>query len=64
MLVRHRSSFASESATTLPLFKFLLIVGALLFAGLMALGAYYEPAPLAAKRVDGNARSNAAIIGK
>jgi hypothetical protein len=41
----HPLRYQYREPTALPLFKFVIVVGGGLFAGLMVLSAYLEPAP-------------------
>src|SRR5262245_23846902 len=50
-----------EPATTLPLFKFLLVVGALLTVGLIAIGSSLEPAASGTIEAGAKKRPSAAV---
>ena len=53
-----------EPATTLPLLKFLLVVGALLTVGLIAIGSSFEPAASGATELGAKKRASAVMEAK
>jgi hypothetical protein len=60
-----RAVFADrEPATTLPLLKFLLVVGALLTVGLIAIGSSFEPAASDTIEAGAKKRASAALEAK
>jgi hypothetical protein len=61
---RRRTSFERERATTLPLLKFLLIVGALLTLGVLGIGSYFERSASDAIGTSSKGRANASIGAK
>jgi len=61
---RHRTSFERERATKLPLFKFLLIVGALLTLGVLGIGSYFERPSSDAIGASSKGRANASVGAK
>jgi hypothetical protein len=60
---RRRSTLERERATKLPLFKFLLIVGALLTLGVLGIGSYFER-PSDAIGASPKGRANASLGAK
>jgi hypothetical protein len=59
-----RASFERERATTLPLLKFLLIVGALLTLGVLGIGSYFERPSSDAIGAGAKGRANASVTAK
>jgi hypothetical protein len=59
-----RQSFERERATTLPLLKFLLIVGALLTLGVLSIGSYFERSSSDAVGASSKGRVNASMGAK
>jgi hypothetical protein len=61
---RRRSTLERERATKLPLFKFLLIVGALLTLGVLGIGSYFERPASDAIGASPKGRANASLGAK
>jgi hypothetical protein len=61
---RRDFSFDRQPASTLPLLKFLLVVGALLTVGLIAIGSSFEPAASGATELGAKKRASAALEAK
>jgi hypothetical protein len=59
-----RPSFERERATTLPLLRFLLIVGALLTLGVLGIGSYFERTSPDAIGAGAKGRANASLTAK
>ena len=59
-----RHSFERERATTLPLLKFLLIVGALLTLCVLGIGSYFERPSSDAIGATSKGRANASATAK
>ena len=53
-----------EPTTTLPVFKFLLVVGALLTVGLIAIGSSYEPPASGTSEAGAKTRASASLEAK
>jgi hypothetical protein len=64
MPTHRQSSLDREPAAKLPLFKFLLVVGALLTLGVMAIGSSFEPPISDSNGVTSNGRANASLAAK
>jgi hypothetical protein len=64
MPAHRQSSLNREPAAKLPLFKFLLVVGALLTLGVIAIGSYSEPPISDSNGVRSNGRANASLAAK
>ena len=61
---RRQFSFDREPTTTLPVFKFLLVVGALLTVGLIAIGSSYEPPASNPVELGSKTRASASLEAK